>query len=461
MKEIGNMASVASARQDPGPAAARNEGKAGLVDSLLLIAARIGANLLALVWTMLLVRLIQPELSGIAFRAIAIAQIASILLTLNVESGAVRSLVPAMQAGRIDEAAGFLRFNRRIILFLLPLLVAAALIWRQIQPTEGGAWLTFWIVVGAVMTASARITARHATALGVMRKGLLPRLLTGPLVLTCGLGLAALAGAEIRPWHVAALFALSEALTVIVQRRLLRAAFLPFAGRTGDGAGWRGWISLGMWLSPGLLMTEYRKAMLIAAAGLVLMPAQLSLFAVAFSIINIINFGVVAVDVAFSPRIAHAMAADQPRRRDRLLAISAGIKLAGLALGAGLVAGLGRWALRLFGPEYLAAWPALMAMLLIPAVAVACGPASVLLSSRGQGRADFTGNVIGAVATVAAISAGGLADGVTGAAFGAAGGYAVAQLLMAVMCRRRLGIDPTLANIRHLLPSRAHRQATA
>lgn len=445
-------------RRQPRPA---GEGKAGLIDSLLLIGARIGANLLALVWTMLLVRLVQPELSGIAFRAIAMAQIGSILLTLNVESGAVRALVPAMQAGRTDDAAGFIRFNRRLIALLFPPLALAALVWHQLQPVAGGALLAVWIAVAAVMTAMARMTARHATALGVMRKGLLPRLLTGPMVLTCGLGLAAFAGFELRPWHVAALFALSEALTVVIQRRLLRAAFAPLVKRRGDSHGWRDWVSLGMWLSPGLLMTEYRKAMLIAAAGIALPPAQLSLFAVAFSIINIINFGVVAVDVAFSPRIAHAMAAGQPMRRDRLLAISAGIKLTGLGLGAALVAGLGHWALGLFGAEYLAAWPALMVMLTIPAAAVLFGPASVLLASRGQGRTDFTGNLTGAAVTVGAICVGGLAGGVAAAAMGAAAGYAVSQALMAIMCRRRLGIDPTLANIRHLLPGRRPEQAAA
>lgn len=438
----------------------RGEGAAGLIDSVLLIVARVGANVLALAWTMLLVRMTQPAISGIAFHAIATAQIASILLTLNVESGSVRALVPALQAGRMDEAAGFIRFNRRMILIALPLVALAGLAWQRFGAGGGGALLTLWICVAMVMTALARMTARHATALGVMRKGLLPRLLTGPLVLTLGLGLASLAGLELQAWHVAALFALSEALTALIQQRLLRRDLAPFAGKAGRQEGWRGWISLGLWLSPGLMMTEYRKALLIAAAGITLLPAQLSVFAVAFSVINIINFGVVAVDVAFSPRIARAMAASEDLRRDRLLATSAAIKLGGLALGVGLVAGLGHWALALFGPEYLAVWPALLIMLLIPTVAILFGPASILLSSRGQGRADFTGNVMGAVATVAAVSAGGWAGGVTGAALGAVAAQFVAQAMMATMCRRRLGIDPTLACLRHL-PALRHPSGVA
>lgn len=425
----------------------RGDHAGGLIDSLLLIIARVGANLLALVWTLLLVRLVQPEASGIAFRAIALAQLASILLTLNVESGAMRTLVPALQSGRLSEAAGFIRFNRRMVLFTAPVLAVAALIWQQMQ---GGGWLVFWITIGAVMVAQARLTARHATALGVMRRGLLPRLLTGPVVLTLGLGAVWLMGRSLMPWHVAALFALSEALTVLIQRHLLRDAFAPLASQAAPATGWRGWISLGLWLSPGLMMSEYRKALLIATAAWVLPAAQLSLFAVAFSIINVINFGVVAVDVAFSPRIAGAMAAGHPQRRDRLLATSAAIKLAGLALGVLGTAILGKWALGLFGTEYLAAWPALMILLALPATAILFGPASVILSARGQGRADFTGNVLGAVAIVLAVLAGGALAGLTGAAIGAVIGQAVGLALMALQSRRILGIDPTLLSLRHL-----------
>lgn len=439
----------------------RREHAAGLMDSLLLIGARVGANVLTLIWTVLLVRLVQPELSGIAFRAIAIAQIISIPLTLNVESGAMRTLVPAMHTGRLDEAAGFIKFNRRMIVFSLPLLIASALIWNATFATQSAGWLTIWIAAGSVLVAMARLTGRHAAALGVMRKGLLPRLLMGPVVLTVGLGSAWLAGLALHPWHVAALFALSEALTVLTQSYLLRTTFAQFRGQPAPTTGWRDWITLGLWLTPGLMMTEYRKALLIATAGLALSAAQLSLFAVAFSIINIINFGVVAVDVAFGPRIANAMAADAPVRRDRLLAVSGVIKIAGLTLGVLLTVALGNWALGWFGAEYQDAWPVLLILLMLPTASILFGPASAILSARGFGRADFTGNVLGALATVAAVYLGGATAGLTGAAIGAVIGQVVSLAFMTVFCRRNLAIDPSLISLRHLRPAPgAHEAAT-
>lgn len=430
--------------------AMRGENGAGLINSLLLIGARVGTNLLALAWTVLLVRLLSPEMSGIAFAGIAVAQIASMFLTLNVEAVSMRVLVPAMRDGRLDEAAGFIRFNRAVLLMALPPVVLGAWAWQVWQGGDVSPMLSLSVVVAMIMAAMARITGRHATALGVMRKGLLPRMLTGPIVLTCGLLAAAISGMQLQAWQVVALYALSEALTVLIQNRLLRASFAPFAGRRGDRSGWREWVVLGLWLAPGALMNEFRKAVLIAAAGIALAPGDLSLFAVALSIINIMNFGVSAVDVAFSQRLSRTLTGDEADLRDKFLAVSGAIKLAGFALGCVLVAIFGYWALGWFGPLYQTAWPALLVLTLIPGLAILFGPGSVILSTCGLGREDFIANAVGAIVTVLAVAAGSALGGLTGAALGSVAGCTASQALMALYCMRRLGIDPTLTSLRHL-----------
>ncbi|RCW79646.1 O-antigen/teichoic acid export membrane protein [Paracoccus lutimaris] len=426
------------------------EHAAGLIDSLLLIGARVGTNLLVLAWTVLMVRLMTPDMSGIAFAGIAVAQIASMFLTLNVEAVSMRVLVPAMRDGRLEVAAGFIRFNRRILLLALPPVALAAWLWQSLQSGPGSVMLTLSVTAAMVMAAMARITGRHATALGVMRKGILPRMLTGPVVLTCGLGLAALAGLRLQPWHVVALYALSEALTVVIQNRLLRDSFAPFAGLRGDSSAGREWIVLGLWLAPGALMIEFRKAVLIAAAGLALTPADVSLFAVALSIINIMNFGVSAVDVAFSQRLSRALTGGEILARDRFLAVSGAIKLAGFALGMALVGCFGYWALGWFGTGYQAAWPALLILTLIPGLTILFGPGSVILSTCGLGREDFAANMIGAVVTLLAVAGGSALGGLAGAALGSVAGCTAGQALMALYSYKRLGIDVTLTSLRHL-----------
>lgn len=57
---------------------------------------------------------------------------------------------------------------------------------------------------------------------------------------------------------------------------------------------------MGIWLIFGLIMIEYCKVILIVMVGFVLIGIEISLFVVVFFIINIINFGVVVVDVVFS-----------------------------------------------------------------------------------------------------------------------------------------------------------------
>jgi hypothetical protein len=197
-------------------------------------------------------------------------------------------------------------------------------------------------------------------------------------------------------------------------------------------------------------MNEFRKAVLIAAAGIALTPGDLSLFAVALSIINIMNFGVSAVDVAFSQRLSRTLTGDEADLRDKFLAVSGAIKLAGFALGCVLVAIFGYWALGWFGPLYQTAWPALLVLTLIPGLAILFGPGSVILSTCGLGREDFIANAVGAIVTVLAVAAGSALGGLTGAALGSVAGCTASQALMALYCMRRLGIDPTLTSLRHL-----------
>lgn len=431
----------------------KSEHGASLIDSLLLIGARVGANVMTLAWTVLLVRLLDPALSGIVFRAIAVTQIASMLLTLNVEATSMRVLVPALHDDRPEVVAGFIRFNYLLIPMSLPFAALAALGWQIWQTRHGdpsAIAVILAIAAGMVAAAIARVTGRHATAFGVMRKGMLPRLMTGPVVLTCGLGFCVLTGLTPRPWHIVALYALSEALTVVVQHILLRQTFAPFTAIRGDMSGWREWIALGLWLAPGALMNEFRKAVLIAAAGFALSSADLSFFAVALSIINILNFGVTAVDVAFSPRVARALTSGDVLARDKFLAVSGAIKLAGFVLGALLVLIFGYWALGWFGASYQDAWPALLVLMLIPGFAILFGPGSVILSTCGLGREDCAANVVGAVVTVLAVAGFSMMAGLTGAAIGSVLGCAAGQGLMALYSRIRLGIDPSLISLRHL-----------
>ena len=61
----------------------------------------------------------------------------------------------------------------------------------------------------------------------------------------------------------------------------------------------------------------------------------------------------------------------------------------------------------------------------------------------------------GALACLVAVPALGALYGVTGAAAGAVASHGLGLAVMNLLCRRRLGIDPSLASLRHLAGSRA------
>ena len=136
-------------------------------------------------WTFLLAGLLNPAQAGLVFQARAMAQIGSVAVTMIMESASRRFLSPARARHDLAQAAGFIQLNRRLALGLLPLVAVAlaAILLRK----DGALGADFAITLLAVLLiAFARMTSRHATALGAVRKGLLSRLLTGPSVLTLG-----------------------------------------------------------------------------------------------------------------------------------------------------------------------------------------------------------------------------------------------------------------------------------
>ena len=169
-----------------------------------------------------------------------------------------------------------------------------------------------------------------------------------------------------------------------------------------------------------------------------MVDTEVSRFAIAFSIVNFINFGAVAVavDVAYSHRLARALVRQNSQRFHQLLMQAGLLKLAGLALGAGLVFTIGpRW-LGLFGPGYADAL--LFIPFLSPARTVLAGPAAVFLTAQGRGRFDCLANFGGSCdQSCGDLSGRDFRRGYRGRLGGAVLGTMVAQGLLVIFCQRR------------------------
>ena len=90
-------------------------------NATVLVLARFGGALANFLFTYLLARQLAPSQVGFVLTAMSLSVIASLVATVNIESGAVRHLLHPLEQGRKAEAAGFINFGRKIVFLSLQL----------------------------------------------------------------------------------------------------------------------------------------------------------------------------------------------------------------------------------------------------------------------------------------------------------------------------------------------------
>ncbi|MDX1781644.1 MAG: oligosaccharide flippase family protein [Thalassovita sp.] len=416
-----------------------------------LVGARVAGNGLTLIYTLMLARMVSPGDFGVVMSGFAWAMLLSVGLTLNVESGAIRYLVRYREGARARLAAGFIRFNRMLIaLLMVPVAVPIVVTWgngRAAFP-DPDAQVMLLAVAAAPVAALTRVHARHAAAMGQVLRGGVPLLLLRPAVI-CALmaGIWSIDGeADNRLLLMVLLVAFLA--TAIVQAVLLCETFAVMGQARPDYGEARHWLGTGLMLAPLLLLRDNLKHVVVVSAGLVLGLSQVGHVALALSVIGLLSFAVKAVDIVVSPQLSQAFQARDLARVTGLLQAGSRLKAVVLLAGTGAIVFFGRWGMGLFGDEYLAAYPALLCLLLIPVAETVLGPAQIMLSAAGHAGAVFRAAGPGAVALVAAIVMGGWLAGAVGAAFGAGIGYLFQQALLHRNCRRYAGVDTSVLNLR-------------
>lgn len=427
----------------PDRSAPRSEPARLLGRTASLVAARICGSVLTLAYTLLLARMMAPDDLGLVMSAMSVAFLASVVASLNVESGSIRFLVRYLADGDRPLAAGFVAVGRRIVLASTVLLL----------PLWAGTWLvggdgtaaTVYAVAFATAPALAvtRLYSRHAGALDAVLRGALPRMLVRPALFTGVLGAGYLLGADAGPLGAMLLYLLAAVLVLGLQARLLRRC-LAFAAGPADTGPWRLWVRTGVMLAPMLVMNEYMNYVVLGAAGLGLPAAGVAQLAIALSLQNILGFSVTAVDMAFGPRIAGALAADDRARCRSLLGTAALAKCVAVVGGGGAILALREPVLGLFGSHYAEAASGFLILATMPLVAAVLGPAALVLNILGRRRELLAGCALGIVALGIGTPLGGHLGGLDGAAAGAALGFLAYQAVLYLLCRRATGVDPSL-----------------
>lgn len=419
--------------------------RGAFADSALLIAARIGAAGLALSWMVALSAAAGPATAGVVLTGIALAELTSILATLNVESGALRTLPGAMLRRETDRAFGFIRFS--LLVAGLGGLAAATLFFVAGTPLTQAEHLHLKQGLPAIacaipLVALARVTARLGTALGCAVATALPRLLLPGSGL---LALVAIQGSATTSSQMLAAFAAAYALTGAVQWWFLRRArVLPAPAGASDMTDWQSWIRAGLRLVPSLALQEYRRSLLIATAALGLGAGALAGFGIALSLTGFVFFALTAVDAAFASRLARAVQGDKADLRDMLLQRVGVIKLGLASIGLPGIPLTGWVLLPAVGAEGWAQTLAVAApLLVVPLVQSLLGPSAPLLTMSGAFASLFRAALAGLLATVALTALGALSGSPLAASSGAAAGLILYQIFLRHRWLGSGGVDPS------------------
>ncbi len=412
-----------------------------------MLVVRVGGTLLTLTYTLLMVGVAPPEEVGRAFAALSAGFLLSVVASLNIEAGSIRFLPLYFEKERMPDAAGYVKFCRRTVLVtccVLMLPAACVLLWSKGVVDLGPFLISF---AAAPIIANGRINSRHGVAMGRVLRAALPRTLVRPVVMSSFLGIASWQGWSLSAMEIMAAFFVASSLATGLQWLMIRdaMAFRNEVTPRFDAA--RDWLPFGLMLSPMLIMNEYMRNLIILTSGLVLDASDVARLGISLSMISILNFGLNAFDLVFSPKISRATAGERPAARAKFLSICGAGKFCALVVGVPVAILLIPKVLALMGAAYSGIEEMFLVLALIPASKAVFGPASLVLNITGHKRILFVGALAGAGAIVLGTLLGDHLGGAPGVIIGVAIAAAAYQALLFGMCRRTTGIDTTVFSV--------------
>lgn len=416
-----------------------------------LFGSRVGGTVLMFAYTVLLLRLTSQEVFGLTMTGMAWLVLAAMIVTLNVDAGAIRFMVDYRSRCETDKLAGFVRFNIWILFAmsvgvsaLVGLCVATGFVDLQREMDQ----VMVIGLLGAFAPAYVKILTAQTTALNAVVRAALPSSLGYPICLCILLGIYVASGLAISASGLMLMTVAAFGLTAALQYILIHRELDLIRGHKARLTDWREWLQTGLFLTPQVALNNNLKQIVTAAAGLALVATQIAELALALSVIALLHFATKAVDIAFSPSLSRAIqTGDDKDALHQLRRVSA-IKFIGFVVGAVLLYLLIGWFLALFGEEYRSARIPALILLLLPATEVVFGPTGLVLNVTANNTALFWSTLVGSAVLIGATIAGGILAGTTGAALGCGLSYLVTRYVQREICVRSAGFDPSLLCLR-------------
>jgi len=405
----------------------------------VLLVGRVAGAAASFAFAIILARTLPQAEVGLALTAISSAFLASVIITLNIESGSIRFLVAARETGDAETASGFIYFGRLLLVCIAPVIAG---LYVALKLGAGGADQAAMTICAALSIPAIgwlRLSGSHATALGKPAIGSLPRTALQPLLLLVAYPASLLAGAPASAGLALGCFLASFLLTGIVQFILLRTDVRVGPARNFSAR--RDWVANGFFMSPIVVLQEYLQHGVVIVAAIALGASEVAILAISLRFISLVRFGVLAVNMAASPGIARAIARAEHDDRDRQLRAAALLKTPAAAVACLVIALFAEPLLGLLGPEYAGGGAALAWFTLIPLASAFFGPNQMLLNISGA-RSWVFGVSLGAIALAfLAIPAGAALHGVEGAAMAASLLFVSWEGALFLVTRTKFGVD--------------------
>jgi O-antigen/teichoic acid export membrane protein len=372
-------------------------------------------------------------------------------LPLGFNSSALRFLPDYLGRGKVRRLAGFLRqsFAVAAVMGLAGgvLGCAAILLAPQFVP---GHYRMPLLIGFAVLPLAALLTQLEATAraFGWMQLAYIPGYILRPLVLIGVVG--GLAAAGYHPDATDALLAISGACLAAVlmqaQPLLHRLASVKL-GRTRIYHS-RHWVTISLSF---LLIEGFRMIMETADVlmlGRLTDPQNVGIYFAAVRTASLIGFIYFAVSAMAVPRFSKIKACGTREELQGFVSGSIQLMFWPSVLGAVALAAIGPFALSLFGADFTVGYPVLLVSLAGLVMRAATGPLEYLLTMTGRHRATMRVYAVGAAVNVTLTLMLVPRLGIVGAAVSTYTAFAVANLWLYVLARRRIGVSAFVIPVR-------------
>jgi|GEM_PF-5380066 len=419
----------------------------------LLVASRLVGTSASFLFSLLLARTLTSAEVGSVMTVISYAFLASILATMNIESGAIRYVAEAKANDRGGAVEGFVFFGRALLLAISPLVVIGFLLGSEmiVGATTPQPVMVFLMALSIPIMGWLRFSNAYASALGFPLRGSIPRTGLQPIVLLCVYAGIVFLASQAGVVTAAASFLFAFTVTALVQfialRPVLNVGQSAVAATKRDMSKWRDWISTGLYMAPILLLQENLQYTVIIAASITLGEHDIALFAISLRFVAIIRFAILSVNLAASPKIASAIARGAIEERDTALRHAAILKTVPALVLAGGVIVFAAPILSIFGKEYTEGAAALRWFTLIPLASALLGPNQMLLNVAGMRVSLLLSSFCAVAILFIAIPLAGSIYGVNGAAAATGIVYAIWEAALYSIARLKVGADASVLSI--------------